>query len=787
VVTFLVSPSISILSTDPDYSRVVVFSNGASYNQFLNNQIIGVSTTGTTSSNAVIYSTIFIENNNIIQNNLIQNGSYGIWFFGGDIDNLESGNIVSGNQFIDQYRRGIYLRYQDAPIIEKNTVVTSSDYNDFRAIWCRICDNNIIIQQNKISAPATSGGIGIYIDESWSTFFNEGLIANNFVHINTNGNDSYGIFNNNSNYQNYYYNSVNITGTNTGSGTINIDTASLSLILKNNILTNNAEGFVFYSENSSGTITSDYNDLYTNGSYLAYWNLSNIADLTEWQSSPGYDANSVSIIPNFYSDSDLHLDSVYNLLKIATPITEVPEDIDSETRNASTPYLGADEYFTPVFDVGISDISPSASCKLSDSETIIVTIKNYGTGRIEAEDTIIVVMEFENNPFDTDTLILSVDLNPGTTMDYSFADPVDMSSTRDYSFFSYTILPVYLENNNENDTLSTTVTVYGNPTVDLGVDQSLCEGNEVILTADPGYTYLWTGGATNQSLSVDTSGAYSVNITDANGCQDADTVTVTFFSLPAAPVIDDTTICYGDTIPELSATGTDIKWYKDPTLDTLLYSGSLYTPDDTLSGIYSYYLTQTEAINSCESLAEEVIFTIDEAVNSPVISDELICFDETIPVMSATGVNVQWYSDSAQTTLIFTGNSYTPGETDAGIYYYFVTQSVNSCESPHSKTSFTINPVPIITGEESTDETECNSTDGTITITASGEAPLEYSIDDGVSFVQNDGSFTGLDAGTYKLVVKNVYSCTATGSTLLISSTVCPEFCLETQSRISSI
>jgi gliding motility-associated-like protein len=47
--------------------------------------------------------------------------------------------------------------------------------------------------------------------------------------------------------------------------------------------------------------------------------------------------------------------------------------------------------------------------------------------------------------------------------------------------------------------------------IDLGADTTICAGSSITLTADPGFdAYLWSNGATTQSISVNQAGVYSV-------------------------------------------------------------------------------------------------------------------------------------------------------------------------------------------------------------------------------------------------------------------------------------
>ena len=81
------------------------------------------------------------------------------------------------------------------------------------------------------------------------------------------------------------------------------------------------------------------------------------------------------------------------------------------------------------------------------------------------------------------------------------------------------------------------------------------------------------------------------------------------FIIPTPPPVAwDQEACYGGTIPDLTATGENLKWYSDIDLLNLVHTGNNYATGQTEPGSYSYYVTQT--VNNYESPATTVILTI---------------------------------------------------------------------------------------------------------------------------------------------------------------------------------
>jgi hypothetical protein len=74
----------------------------------------------------------------------------------------------------------------------------------------------------------------------------------------------------------------------------------------------------------------------------------------------------------------------------------------------------------------------------------------------------------------------------------------------------------------------TQVTAVPAPVVDLGADTVYIpqDGNVILDAGNQGVIYLWSNGATTQTLNVTASGTYTVTVTDGNNCHATDKVVV---------------------------------------------------------------------------------------------------------------------------------------------------------------------------------------------------------------------------------------------------------------------
>lgn len=145
--------------------------------------------------------------------------------------------------------------------------------------------------------------------------------------------------------------------------------------------------------------------------------------------------------------------------------------------------------------------------------------------------------------------------------------------------------------------------------VDLGPDIDLCAGESVTLDAgNPGYEFLWSTGATSQTITVDTEGEYSVQVSYL-GNTESDTVYVSVNPLPVADAGDDAMIYIGypPLNTQLNASGGVLySWSPTDGLDDPNIANPIAQPAATTT----YTVTVTDA-NGCVDTDEVTVVVND--------------------------------------------------------------------------------------------------------------------------------------------------------------------------------
>ena len=170
-----------------------------------------------------------------------------------------------------------------------------------------------------------------------------------------------------------------------------------------------------------------------------------------------------------------------------------------------------------------------------------------------------------------------------------------------------------------------------------------CQGNSLLLDAGfPGSTYSWNTNQTTQTITVNASGAYTVTITDPQGCQTYKTFNVTVHPLPVVDLGADTLIC-GTASLVLDANSPG---------NTLLWSTNATTPTITVNQPGAYWVTATSpqgCVNSDTVIVDFQPLPVDMLVDVTACATQPPLLDAGNP-----GSTFLWNTNATTQTIIAT-------------------------------------------------------------------------------------------------------------------------------------
>lgn len=188
-----------------------------------------------------------------------------------------------------------------------------------------------------------------------------------------------------------------------------------------------------------------------------------------------------------------------------------------------------------------------------------------------------------------------------------------------------------------------------------------CVGQSLTLNAPTGngYSYVWSDGSTSPSISVSTTGDYSVQVTvSGNNCSSISAPVHVVESPDETPVIfttSETEFCQGDSALIQSSSAISYLW---PNGDT---TQSTYA---TTTGYYAVTIQGT-----CQTWTSDSIYV--DVFPAPAPSATNITLNNpSDTIVTATGNNISWYDAAQGGNLLGTGSSYiTPVLTTTTTYY----------------------------------------------------------------------------------------------------------------------
>lgn len=224
---------------------------------------------------------------------------------------------------------------------------------------------------------------------------------------------------------------------------------------------------------------------------------------------------------------------------------------------------------------------------------------------------------------------------------------------------------------------------------------SFCPGGSVTLTAPASASYLWSTGATTQSIVSSSSNTYTVIVTDANGCVSPPSfpVSTTLYSAPAVPVINASgtyPVCTGQSAQLSSSPASQYIWSNGGTTQSITI---------TAPGPYSLSIVDANGCQSAPSTPFNASFLpLPAPPTISAVGPSTFCNGETVDLQALGNGTITW-NNGSNGALITVGLSgqYTATLTDA-----------NGCTSGNS------NPVQV----------NVLATPGNATITVSGPVDI---------------------------------------------------------------
>ncbi len=240
---------------------------------------------------------------------------------------------------------------------------------------------------------------------------------------------------------------------------------------------------------------------------------------------------------------------------------------------------------------------------------------------------------------------LSVGLSASGGVSYSWAPATGLSATNIPNpvanpLVTTTYTVTVTDANTCVNTDDIDVTVNPLPVADAGLDVSICFGASAPLAANAGFSaYAWTptialAGANTMTPTASPANTvtYTVNVTDANGCQDTDDIIVTVSTPPATNAGIDKIICYNGSVTlQGNGNGTIYSW--TPTTD--LSDPTILSPVASPKVTTTYTLTITDA-NNC-SASDQVDVTVNPTPFVNFTAENLVCLNDSVQ-FTTTGI-----------------------------------------------------------------------------------------------------------------------------------------------------
>lgn len=244
----------------------------------------------------------------------------------------------------------------------------------------------------------------------------------------------------------------------------------------------------------------------------------------QWKSFSNKDLNSKVVGDVYFSDTDFHTPNAQMLDGAGLSLAQVTLDIDNETRNVSTPDIGADEFdinANTFLDLEIVNIVSPTNAQCEDSG-VVLSIKNNSSFTVNSFN-----VECSVNNFRGNITSYTIPILPLETIQVPLNNCLISKNTFYERFDYYLSKPNNLLDNNYNNNYATISNVFQLGDFSISLESSNCTTiKKLSVPFIYGTTVLWSTNETTNEINIVNSGLYSVTITDSLGCQLTKTITI---------------------------------------------------------------------------------------------------------------------------------------------------------------------------------------------------------------------------------------------------------------------
>ena len=296
------------------------------------------------------------------------------------------------------------------------------------------------------------------------------------------------------------------------------------------------------------------------------------------------------------------------------------------------------------------------------------------------------------------------------------------------------------------NTAQVQVTVNALPTVSAGINQTVCAGTAVTLSASGATSYTWNNGVINGvSFTPNNTQTYTVTGTDGNGCINTAQVQVTVNALPTMSAGPNQTVCAGTSVALSGSGASSYAWNNG------VSNGVSFTPAST----QTYTVIGTDA-NGCTNTAQTTV-TVNALPTVSGGSNQTVCAGTSV-ILTGSGASTYAWNNNVQD-----GVAFTPASTQT--YTVTGTDAIGCANT--AQLTVTVNPLPDSTISTNGPTVFCSGGNVVLSVPIENNSTYSWFLD-GVIIPGGVGnSYLSNVSGVFSVIIDNAFNCSSDDSIII--------------------